>query len=168
MGQIVKIYNGAQPTTAAMAKVTTGAVIKTMLQVQASRQFTILEWGLSFAGFAAALPIQCELIETDVAATVTAHIEAGLVKYGNPDMDAIATEHGIIVGAGATGFTATVEGTTTASRLFDYQLIAPTGQYVIQLPLSREPRMNHDTFLRVRVTAGTAVDMICYVLLEMG
>ena len=31
----------------------------------------VIEWGISFAGFAAALPINCELIQTDVAATVT-------------------------------------------------------------------------------------------------
>jgi len=167
MSQLVKIYNGATPTTAVLPKVTTGTAIKTLLQVQADRKFKIVEWGIQFDGTAAATPIPVELIETDVAATVTAAVEADLVKYGDPDAEAVATELGILVGTAATGYTASAEGSITATRMFDHQEVAPTNQFLVQYPLGREPLMNHDTFLRIRTDAATAVNASCYVLIEI-
>ena len=76
------IANGPMPTTAAQAVVATGAVIKTMLQVKPFNIARIVEWGISFSGFAAAAPIQVELLETDVAATVTASLDADITKLG--------------------------------------------------------------------------------------
>jgi len=131
-----RAYNGASPTTAALAPVTTGTAIKTMLQIAtpSTEQLRVVEWGISFDGSAAATPGKIELIETDVAATVTAHVAAGIIKVNSPnDVASLVT-----LGTSATGYTASAEGTTTASRLLDYQLIAPTGQYVIQYPLGRE------------------------------
>lgn len=165
-----KIYNGPSPTTAAQAVVTTGTAIKTMLQVQASATNTlkVLEWGISFDGSAAATPIKCELIETDVAATVTAHVAAGLVKW---DAQALAngdqTTNLILVGTAATGYTATAEGTITATRQLDAQLVAPTNQYAWQFPLGDEPVIQVSKFLRVRVTAGAAVNAYCWVKVEV-
>lgn len=156
-----KAFNGAMPTTAALAPVTTGTAIKTLLQIAtpSTEQLRIVEWGISFDGFAAAAPIKVELIETDVAATVTAHVAAGIIKVNAPnDVPSLVT-----LGTSATGYTATVEGTTTASRLLDYQQIAPSGQYVIQYPLGREKEVAASKFLRVRVTAGAAVNAVCYV-----
>lgn len=156
-----KAFNGAMPTTAALAPVTTGTAIKTMLQIAtpSTEQLRIVEWGISFDGSAAATPGKVELIETDVAATVTAHVASGIVKVNAPnDVASLVT-----LGTSATGYTATAEGTTTASRLLDYQLIAPTGQYVIQYPLGREKEVNASKFLRVRVTFGTAVNAVCWV-----
>jgi hypothetical protein len=164
---LYQIYNGASPTTAALAPVTTGTAIKTMLQVKPGTQnkAKVVEWGISFDGSAAATPIKCELIETDVAATVTAHVAAGIVLLGDPN-DVDPTTSNIILTTTGTGYTATVEGTTAASRLFDYQLVAPTNQYIKQFPLGREPMVNVSKFLRVRVTAGAAVNALCYVTLE--
>ena len=70
------------PTIAAQAVVTTGTAIKTLLQVKASATttFKIKEWGISFDGSAAATPIKCELLETDVAATVTAAVANDITK----------------------------------------------------------------------------------------
>jgi hypothetical protein len=156
-----RAYNGAAPTTAALAPVTTGTAIKTMLQIAtpSTEQLRVVEWGISFDGSAAATPGKVELIETDVAATVTAHVAAGIVKVNSPnDVASLVT-----LGTAATGYTASAEGTTTASRLLDYQLIAPTGQYVIQYPLGREKEVAASKFLRIRVTFGTAVNAVCYV-----
>jgi hypothetical protein len=164
------ISNGAMPTTAALVPVTTGTAIKTMLQVQTSGtvQAKIKEWGISFDGFAAALPIRVELFETSVAATVTAHVAAGIVKY---DAAAIGggdpTTNLIQVGTGATGYTASVEGTVANARMFDVQFIAPTNQYVKQFPLGLEPVLAVSLFTRIRVTAGTAVNAYCYILVEV-
>ena len=77
------IPNGAMPTTAAPVAVTTGTAIKTMLQVKpvAGISLYVVEWGFSFNASALAVPIVVELLTTGtVAATVTAHTEANIVK----------------------------------------------------------------------------------------
>lgn len=167
---IFQIFNGASPTTAAQVVVTTGTSIKTLLQVKASatKPFKIIEWGISFDGSAAATPIKCELLETDVAATVTAAVAADIVKL---DAEAIAagdpTTNLFPVGTTSTGYTASGEGTITATRVFDAQLIAPTNQYVKQFPLGREPVVQVSKFARIRVTAGAAVNAYCYMTVEI-
>lgn len=164
------IANGPSPTTAAQAVVTTGTAIKTLLQVKASATVIakIIEWGISFDGSAAATPIKCELLETDVAATVTASVAADLTKL---DANALAggdpTTNLIQVGTTSTGYTSTGEGTITAVRMLDVQLIAPTNQYVKQFPLGREPVIQISKFGRIRVTAGAAVNAYCYMVVEV-
>lgn len=156
------------PTTAAQAAVTTGTAIKTMLQVKGvtGLQFKIKEWGISFDGSAAATPIKCELLETGtVFATVTAAVAADIHKYDNPGNPTSTTYFS--VGTAATGYTSTAEGTITATRMFDVEFVAPTNQYVKQWPLGCEPMVNADSSLRIRVTAGTAVNCYCYVILEV-
>lgn len=167
---LLKIFNGASPTTAAQVAVTTGTSIKTLLQVKpsATNPIKVKEWGISFDGSAAATPIKCELLETDVAATVTAAAAADINKF---DSQAIAagdvTTNLIPVGTTSTGYTSTGEGSITSVREFDVQFIAPTNQYVFQFPLGLEPMIQVSKFLRVRVTAGAAVNAYCYVLVEV-
>lgn len=164
------IANGPMPTTAAQAVVTTGTAIKTLLQVKASatNSVKIKEWGISFDGSAAATPIKCELLETDVAATVTASAAADITKL---DAQALAggdpTTNLIPVGTTSTGYTASGEGSITAVRMFDVQLIAPTNQYVKQFPLGLEPVIQINKFGRIRVTAGAAVNAYCYMIVEV-
>jgi hypothetical protein len=164
------IPNGAAGTTAAPVAVTTGAAIKTLLQIQPSAtvRAKVVEWGISFDGSSAATPGKIELVETDVAATVTAHVTAGIVKLddaalvgGDPVTNLIQ------VGTANTGYTASAEGTTTVARLLDLQFIAGTNQYVKQFPLGREPIIQISKFLRVRVTFGAAVNAYCYVIVEI-
>lgn len=154
--------NGPMPTTAAFAPVTTGTAVKTMLQIAtpSTRAIKVVEWGISFDGSAAATPIRCELLQTDVAATVTAHVAAGVQPYE----DSGAPASLMTLGTSATGYTATAEGTITATRHGDLQFIPPTGQYVKQWPLGREFEVPVSKFLRVRVTAGAAVNAYCYVV----
>lgn len=163
--------NGPMQTTAAFAPVTTGTSIKTMLQFKPSATIAakIIEWGISFDGFAAALPIRVELIETDVAATVTAYVAADLTKL---DSDALSggdpTTNLIQVGTTSSGYTSSGEGSTTAVRNLDApQFIAPTTQYQKQFPLGREPVVQVAKFARIRVTAGTAVNCYCYLVVEV-
>jgi hypothetical protein len=155
-------FNGPAPTTAALTPVTTGTAIKTLLQIAtpSTCEMRVIEWGISFDGSAAATPGKVELIDTNVAATVTAHIAAGVVSHN--DTGTVASR--MTLGTSATGYTATAEGTTTASRLLDYQQIAPTGQYVKQYPLGLEPEVAASRFLRVRVTFAAAVNAVCYVI----
>lgn len=157
------------PTTAAQAVVTTGTAIKTMLQVKLGTQNKgkVVEWGISFDGSAAAAPIKCELLETGtVFATVTASASADIIKFGDPN-DVDPTTSNFILTTTGTGYTASAEGSITAVRMFDVQLIAPTNQYVKQFPLGREPVINVSTSLRVRVTAAAAVNAYCYMIIEI-
>lgn len=165
---IYQFYNGPAPTTAAIVAVTTGTAIKTMLQVKGVTgvQVKVIEWGISFDGSAAATPIRVELLETGtVFATVTAAVAADLVKWNDPNAPTSTVYFS--VGTTATGYTSSGEGTITASRVFDAQQISPTNQYVKQFPLGREPMVNADSALRIRVHAGAAVNAICYVTLEV-
>ena len=164
------IANGASPTTAAQVAVTTGTSIKTLLQVEpsATNPLIIVEWGISFDGSAAATPIKVELLETDVAATVTASAQADIVKF---DAVGVAqtgnqTTNIIQIGTANTGYTSTSEGSITATRMFDVQFIAPTNQYVKQFPLGREPLIQVSKFARIRVTAGAAVNAYCYMVCQ--
>jgi hypothetical protein len=154
--------NGPMATTAALTPVTTGTAIKTLLQIAtpASRTIRVVEWGISFDGSAAATPIRCELIQTDVAATVTAHVAAGVQPFNNASAPASL----VTLGTTATGYTATAEGAITTTRTLDAQLVAPTGQFCKLWPLGNEPQVATSKFLRVRVTAAAAVLAYTYVV----
>ncbi len=161
MSKTYKTFNGPMPTTAAITPVTTGTAIKTLLQIAtpSTEDLLVIAWGISFDGSSAATPIKVELVETDVAATVTAHTSTGIIKTNSPNDPASL----VTLGTSATGYTASAEGTITATRVLDYQLIAPTNQYAVFLPLGREWRVPISKFLRIRVTAGTAVNAICWI-----
>lgn len=162
--------NSAKNTTAAPVKVATGTAIKTMLQLKPIVPCRIIEWGCSFDGSAAATPGEVELIEVDVAATVTAFVAADITPY---DAEALQFNSGdptsnyITVSTSGSGYTASAEGTVTVVRNLDGpQLIAPTNQYVKQFPLGREPLVQAAKFARVRVTFGTAINAYCYMIVE--
>lgn len=164
MGQRYLVANGAMPTTAALSKVTTGTAIKTMLQLQTSsgNPIWVEEWGIFFDGSTAATPIACELIETgSVAATVTAHSSTGVMNLDVVSDGGVST---LTLATSGTGFTASAEGTITATRYGDLALVSPTSGYVKQFPLGKEFFVPPSKILRVRVTAGTAVNAWCYVI----
>ncbi len=168
------IANGPMPTTAAQAVVTTGTAIKTLLQAKlgGSTNMTgrVVEWGISFDGSTAATPIKCELLTTgSVAATVTEFVAADIINLTDPNAGAVTDDFPLAFTAAGdeSGYTATAEGTITATRMFDVQLVAPTNQYVKQFPLGREPTFKASEFLRIRVTAGAAVNAYCYIIFEV-
>lgn len=165
-----KAWNSAMVTTP-IAPVTTGTATKTMLQIAtpATRMFTIISWGYEMDQLPTTTNIgRIELIETDVAATVTAHVAAG-VQPLMPNVPAsLAT-----LSTSATGYTATVEGSITTTRTFDQDLIlgasavgASAGMYEYQFMPDERPVVNISKFLRVRVTFGSAVDLACWVVWE--
>lgn len=167
---IYKIFNGPAPTTASQVAVTTGTAIKTLLQVKpgATQIMEIIEWGISFNGSAAAVPGIVELCVTDVAATVTAHAAAGIHKQDASALGAGDPTTALFsVGTTATGYTASGEGTVGAVRQLDVQQIAPTNQFIIQLPLGQEYVVNPAEFMRIRVKFAVAVDAICWVRVKV-
>ncbi len=160
------IANGPMPTTAAQVPVTTGTAIKTLLQLKPFNTCKIVEWGVSFDGSAAATPGKVELLDTGtVFGTVTASADADVTKLGSVE-DAVASVVGLTLGTSATGYTCTSEGSITAVRMFDCQLIAPTGQYVKQFPLGREPKLIIGNAVRIRVTFSAAVNAYAYMVVE--
>lgn len=166
------VYNGPMATTAAPAKVTTGTSIKTMLQITPSAMpIRPIAWGVSFDGSAAATPGVCELIETGtVFATVTAYVAADIQKYGDPNSPTPTTGSTgvpLATGTALSGYTSTSEGSITATRMADLQLVAPTNQYSQQWPLGREFETPVGNCLRVRMTFGAAVNALCWILFEM-
>lgn len=148
-------------TTAAQASVTTGTAIKTMLQIAtpSTRQIQLISWGFTIDDTSGADGV-VELLQSDVAATVTAHSASGVQP-----LDPNAPASLMTLSTTGTGFTATAEGTTTASRMFDaVSLSATTSEspytYVYQWMPDERPIVAVSKFLRVRVTTPTtAVDM---------
>lgn len=150
--------NGAVPGAAALVKVATGTAVKTLLQVgvPSSTGILVVEWGISFDGSAAATPIECELVQTSGAATVTSLTPSLFTAGANTSL--------CVGGTSATGYTASAEGTPGTCQYGDVQLVAPTNQYLKQFPLGREFFVSASSFLRVRVTAGTTVNAYCYII----
>ncbi len=168
------IANGAMPTTAAFVKMATSNAIKTLMQVkaQATIIMKVIEWGFSADGSAAATPGVVELISTGtVAATsLTAYATADITRYSPEAILAGDPVTNIFTVSTATsGFNTSggAEGSITAVRNLDSQLIAPTNQYVKQFPLGREPVITTGDYLRIRCTFGTTVNCIAYVVLEV-
>jgi hypothetical protein len=168
------VQNSAMATTAAPVKQPTGTAIRTMMQLcpAAGRIIRPISWGCSFDGAAAAAGGQVELIEVNVAATMsTAYAAADVQLYGDPNAPANTagvSGEPLNLSTTTSGFAtaAVTEGVPTASRMVDLQIIQPTSQYVTQWPLGREFECIPGRFLRVRVTFATTVNMYCFVLFE--
>lgn len=150
------------PTTAAQAKVAVANGVKTMLQLAtpATRQIQLVSWGFSLDTATAG---EIELLQTDVACTVTAHVASG-VQPLDPNSPASL----LTLGTSATGYTSTSEGSTTATRVFDVQFIAasapPNLSYSYQWTPAERPIIAISKFLRVRTTfAATTSSLVCWV-----
>jgi hypothetical protein len=151
-------------TTASTASVTTGTAIKTMLQIAtpSTRQIQIISWGFSLESPGGDGAI--ELIQTDVAATVTAHAASG-VQPLSPGLPASL----MTLGTTATGFTATNEGTPTATVALDVQSLSSTSGespliYTYQWMPDERFVVAVSKFLRVRAyTPAGATNMRCWI-----
>lgn len=160
-----KCWNAAMPTSAAIVKVTTGTAIKTMLQIAtpSTRKIQLLSWGYELDAIPGSTGGVIELLQTDVAATVTAHVAAGVQP-----LDAGLPASLMTLGTSATGFTASAEGTVTATRVFDANFADPTAgatsmSYDYQWMPDERPIVDVSKFLRVRVTFAAAVNMLTWV-----
>lgn len=156
------IPNHAMQTSAKPAGVTTGTSIKTMLQVKPlTSPLFVVEWGYSFDGSPS--DISVELIEADVAATVTASAEADITKLG---YEVNGAAQAMTLSTTGTGYTSSAEGTVTAVRNLDSPQISSTKLYQKQFPLGERPMIREAKFGRIRVHAASAVNMLCYMILS--
>ena len=162
--RLYSAFNGAMVTTASPVPITTSTSIKTLMQLSTSSTMSleVAEWGISFDGSAAATPGICELVDTvAVAATVTAYVAADITKVSQA---AAALASGLTLGTANSGFTASAEGTITATRQLSTNLLPPTAPFIEQYPLERGPTVLQSEFLRVRVKFGTAINALCYIV----
>lgn len=171
---LYKVYNGPAPTTAVIAPVTTGTNIKTMLQIKLGGSTNMIgkikAYGVSFDGSAAATPGKVELLSTKtVAATITEFVAADIINLGDPNAAAVTDDFPLAFTAAGdeSGYTATAEGTITATRVFDANLVAPTNQYIKEWALGQEPDFRQDEFVRIRVHFGAAINCLCWIEFEI-
>lgn len=163
-----RAYNSAMPTTAAQAAVTTGTAIKTMLQVAApaTRQLVPISWGFSIDDPPGADAV-VEVLEVDVAATVTAHVAAGVQPLVAGMPASLVT-----LGVAATGYTSSAEGAVTASRTLDAVSLSSVSAEAAPFMTYRYHFADYELttiavskFLIVRATTPTtAVDMRCWIM----
>ncbi len=164
------VFNGPMPTTAAQAKVTTGTSIKTMWQLAtpSTCQLRVIEWGYSLDAAPAGTGVGVvELLQTDVAATVTAHSASGLVN-----LDPNGRNTNLTLGTSGSGYTATVEGSTTAARVFDVAEVSGitngsiNASYLRTFMPGYQPVVAVSKFLRIRATFSAAANMLCWATVE--
>lgn len=149
-------YIAVPSASNATVEVATGTALKTLLQVAtpATQQIEIVSWWISFDASAAAAPVVCELIDVNVAATVTSLTPS---TWGDANEPASLC----VGGTSATGYNATAEGSVTASRILDAQNVPPTSGYRWDFPLNDRPQVGVSRFLRVRALAGATVNSVC-------
>ncbi len=154
------------PTTAAQALVGTNTTIQTQLQVStpSTRMLQLISWGYSMDDYPGSDSV-IELLQTDVAATVTAHVASGVQP-----LDPNAPASLVTLGVANTGYTATAEGSITATRVFDAVSIELTSgsntplAYVYQFMPDERPFVAVSKFLRIRTTTpATGVGFRCWV-----
>lgn len=167
MLHVYKAWNSAMVTTASPAAVTTGTSIKTMLQLAtpATRVIKILGWGYSCddpPGADAAF----DLIQSDTAATVTAHVAAGVqpIPVGIPASL-------LTLGVSATGFSSSSETAPVTTKTLDVVRMS-------SVSAEAAPKMTHErwwdwdaaptvavsSFVRMRATTPTtAVDLTTWI-----
>lgn len=155
--------NGAMPTTAAQAPLTTGTAIKTHQQLATPSTSTlqVVAFGVEFAT-ALTAPATIELIETDVAATVTAHVAAGVQPY---DSRSTGGASKLTLGVAATGYNASAEGAITATRYGKYKVL-PIGatEYEWEWTPGREFTVQRSKFCRIRISTGVAINVLSWIL----
>lgn len=138
------------------------ATRKTLLQVAtpSTQDITLVSMEISFDGVSAtAEPVVVDLIETNVAATVTALTPS---PYSDPNAPASLAAGGTAL----TGYNASAEGTITASRIVGNWNVPPTSGLLLQWPLGREPGCGVSKFLRLRALASASVNALVELVWE--
>lgn len=162
------VANYAMQTAAAPAGVTTGTTIKTMLQLQTAAGYgaKTVKWWVQFETAPTAI-VRCEVVETAaIAATVTAHIAAGVQPYA--DASAGLATSALTLSTTGTGYTSSGEGTVAAVRQGAHW-IAPIGvsYYEYEWSLGREFQIAPSKILRVRMTTANAVNALTGLVIDI-
>ena len=138
------------------------ATTKTVLQVAtpSTTDIRVIGWGVTFDGVVGtAIPVICELIDGDAAATVTTLTPDG---WGN----STAAASLCIGGATATGYNASGEGSAmSVVRALDAEHVHPQSGYGVYFPEVRvQPRVAASRFLKIRCKAAASVNVLPWIL----
>lgn len=159
-------WNTAMPTSAPRVAVNTGTSLTvpvTSLQIAtpSTQPIKIVRWGLRFSSAPTAI-VRAELVDCNVAATVTAHVAAGVQPYDRTSGTPVSA---MTLGTTATGYTASAEGTVTATRTADeYTVPIGVSSWDYEWSLGREVEVAPSRFLRIRTSTTVAVGLLCYVI----
>jgi len=160
------VANTAMPTTARPTFVATGTAIKTHLQFLRTSQSRVVKWGVLLDAIPP-VPVYCELLTTGtVAATVAAHVAAGVQPYTDTSATAAASD-GVTLSTTGTGYNASAEGTITAARQGDLQVLTAENRHLWEWSLGREFEVAANDVLRVRITTATTINAYTYILVEL-
>lgn len=141
-----------------------GGTAKAAIQLAtpATLELTIIEWGISFDGSAAATPALVELAVAGAASTLSTTHSTTTVQNIGPS----ALSSKLTFSTSTTAFGNGNITTNTTAQVWDKQYIAPTGQYVKMWPLGREPVLGASKFLQIRIKAVTTVNALAYIVWE--
>lgn len=156
------LYAAMPKTSHDILVVATTAALKTVLQVAtpATTDLRVVAWGISFKGVAVTDPPgEVSLLDANVAATVTSLTPE---KWGSDD----APTSLCVGGASATGVSASAEGSITASRLLDPQLVHPQAGYSIWFPERARPLIQISRFLRIRTDFSVDISCVPWIVWE--
>lgn len=159
-----QLWNGPMPTTGAQQSVAVANGTKTMQQLATptDHQLYVVAWGFSLSG---PLAGTIDLCDQDIADTVTAYTANGIVI-----LDPNGQPSKLVLGTAASGYSASVQGTPTVTRMFDSQQIGATAgdnelNYSYQFLPDEQPIVNPSRFLKIRATfAATTINMQCWVV----
>lgn len=154
------LYIAIPKASNAVVEVALANGAKTVLQVKpVTQDAKIHAWGISSDGSAVGAGIVAELIDVDVAATVTSLTPE---TYEHPNDQAARA----VGGTTATGYNASAEGSITASRILDATELRPDGdKYVLWFP--KPPTVKAARFARVRtVWTATTVNVLPWIIFE--
>lgn len=164
MTMYVAYNNAFGATTAVMlgTSYATGSKVAIQLATPSTLQIRLVEWGISFNGSAAATPAVVELVQNGTASTCSsAHSTTTIQPIGDS-----TTASRLTMGTTTSGYGNGAITSATPDKYFDAQFIAPTGQYVKQWPLGREPVMLASKFCQLRLNTSATVTALAYIVFE--
>lgn len=155
--------NAPMPTTAPQTPLATGTAIKTHQQLAppSTNALAIVSFGVQFAT-ALTAPATIELVETNVAATVTAHVAAGVQPY---TAQSIGGTTGLTLSTAGTGYNASAEGTITATRSGKIVILPiGTSSYEWEWTPGYWFAVQRGFFCRVRISTGVTINATTWVI----
>lgn len=164
-------YNCAGPgattqtnvATAGVAYTTTGSRMMIQLDIPSTQQVRINEWGISFNASAAGTPNTVELAQVVTGTTVTtAYTTSTLLPLNDPN----GTATHLTLATSGYYSAAVTRTSTTVTRVFDSQFVAPTNQFVKMWPLGNEPVVAVSSKLQLSMNLQAAVTALAYIVFE--
>lgn len=154
---------GATTAVALGTSYASGSKCAIQLATSSSQQLKLIEWGCSFSGTAAGTPTFIELVQNGTASTMsTAHSTTTVQPTG-----ASVTSCPLTMSTTTTGYGNGSITSATPDKMYDAQQIQPTGGYVKQWPLGREPVVAVSKFAQVRLNTSATYTALIYVVFEM-